>query len=102
MKELFEELKSQYEIIIIDFPPILSVTDALLLVPSVDLVLLITSCGESHWASLEGVREMLEDVGHQSFGVILNRFDPTIGYGYGYGQSYSYGYGYGYGYGTTD
>ena len=66
-------------------------SDALLVAPHADMVLIVASAGETHWAALERANEVRSDAGIKSNGVILNRFDIKQAYG---------GYGYGYGYGS--
>lgn len=93
MRDFLVRVRQEFDIIILDSPPVLAVTDALLLAPYCDASVLVCSAKKTVWHSLQGSREALLSVGVQPTGVVLNRFDPKEAYG-----SYGYGYGYGYGY----
>lgn len=95
MQELIESLKADFDTIIVDSPPLLSVSDALIMAPICDMVVQVISSGETHWAALDRTKEMLNDLGIRLAGVVLNRFDSHKAYGGG-------GYGYGYGYGNGE
>lgn len=89
MKDLIRDLSRDFDTVIIDSPPLLTVTDGLLLGSEVDMVLLVASSGQTHWGALERAREMMDDAGVKCNGVVLNRFDVKQaygGYGYGYGE----------------
>jgi len=103
MKRLIENLRSRFDVVILDSPPVLSVTDALSLSKISDATVMVCSANETHMKALEQARDALGHVGTNVTGVILNRFDVLSAYGgYAYNYGYSYGYGYGYGYGNGD
>ncbi len=91
MRELLAHLRKQFDVIIVDTPPVLAVTDALLLASSCDATVLVCSANQTDWQALDRAEEALRDVGTRVAGVLLNRFDMKAAYG-----SYSYGYGYSY------
>ena len=93
MRDFIARLRKEFDIIIIDTPPVLAVTDALLIAPQCDVTVLVASASETPWQALERSTESLREVGTRPAGIVLNRFDPKAAYG-----SYGYGYGYGYGY----
>ncbi|GAB5519499.1 MAG: polysaccharide biosynthesis tyrosine autokinase [Rhodothermales bacterium] len=93
MRDFLVRIRQEFDIIVLDSPPVLAVTDALLLAPYCDANVLVCSAKKTVWHSLQGSRDALLSVGVQPSGVVLNRFDPKEAYG-----SYGYGYGYGYGY----
>ncbi len=97
--ELVEQLKQQYDYIIIDTPPINVVSDALPVCKMSDgVVLMIRSC-RTTYGDLDKTLSSLSLVDAKVLGIILNSVDvrkKTYGrYGY---RKYGSGYGYGYGY----
>ncbi len=92
MSDFLRRLRDDFDLVVLDTPPVLAVSEALLLAEQTDLTVLVCSAGETHWRSLEHAVESLEESGNDKPGVLLNRFDPQMAYG-----GYSYGYGYGYG-----
>ena len=97
MRDLVKHLRDEFDYIVIDTPPVLAVTDAVLLSALADAAVVVVSANESDWHSLERAFETLRAVGAPVAGCVLNKFDVKRAYGY-YGYRYSYGYGYGYGY----
>jgi len=104
-EELLDVLREQYDLVIVDTPPVLIVTDPLTVAPRVDAVLVVMRLSKN--ARALGRRAMLEldAVGANVSGIVVNRIAGGAGrygryaeyaYGYGYGQGYKYGYGYGY------
>jgi capsular exopolysaccharide synthesis family protein len=92
MREFLNELKEQFDVIVIDTPPLLAVADAALLSTQADVTLIVTRAGETEWPVLQRSAEILSDVGARIGGVVLNRFDPKDGQSrYGYYQAYGYG-----------
>lgn len=89
MREFIERLQYEFDVVVIDTPPVLAVADALSLSGLSDVTLLVCSANETTWHAIEQSTQALQDVGGSITGVILNRFDPKTAYG-------SYGYGYGY------
>ena len=99
MAHLMDDLKAQFDIVVIDAPPLLPVTDAAILATSADGAILVARFGKTTKEQLRKATEVLDIVGARLLGTVLN-FVPTKGSGYGYGSNYGYGYGgYGYGYG---
>ena len=71
-KDLFNNLRTKYQAIIIDSPPILAVTDALILAPLADSVVIVYQAGRAQRASLVRAKNMLEQTGAKIIGVLLN------------------------------
>jgi tyrosine-protein kinase Etk/Wzc len=92
MKEFVEYLKQNYDFIVFDTPPLAAVTDALILASQVDSVLLVASAGKTEIDVLEKAREMVQRVGGNVIGVLLNNFDASATYGtyYRYYRYYRY------------
>jgi tyrosine-protein kinase Etk/Wzc len=103
MKNLVGRLKNHFDCIVIDSPPVLLVSDPMLMASFSDVLVLVASSGQTNWAALARSKEVLEDIGIPITGVVLNRYDgrSSTYSAYGYGKGYGYGYGYGSGYGST-
>jgi capsular exopolysaccharide synthesis family protein len=99
--ELINKLRSQFEYVLIDSPPLLSVSDSRILSTLTDAVVLVTRAYSTPYDIVRRARGLLYAAGARILGVALNSVDPHKGgYGYGYGYYYyRYGYGYGYGHG---
>jgi receptor protein-tyrosine kinase len=87
-EEALRELEGQVDILLIDSPPVLPVTDSLILSAYVDAVLLL---GNAHHSSKHDVAlaaDLLRQVDAPLVGAILNSTTGESGYGYGYGYGY--------------
>ena len=100
MAHVLDELKASFDIIVIDAPPLLPVTDAAIVAGRADGAILVNRFGRTTREQLRKATEVLDNVGARLLGTVLN-FVPTKGSGYGYGYG-GYGYGYGYGYGHSE
>lgn len=90
---IIEQLKQQYDHIVIDTPPLLAVTDAAIISHSVDLNLLVVRFAKSHLKEVDITINRFKQSGREVHGVILNDIHKTNGaYGYGYDYQYSYDY----------
>lgn len=83
--EILEALDRFADVVILDSPPVLAVTDAAVLAGKVDGVLLVASLGETHRGALRRAVTSLEGSPVRMLGVVLNRAEVAPGYGYGYG-----------------
>jgi capsular exopolysaccharide synthesis family protein len=101
-KELLDVIRSQYEFVIIDTPPLTVVTDPCVVAPRVDGVILTIKIQKNGRPFAERAKEILTSLGANVLGVVVNGVgSPNHGkYGYGYDQ-YGYGYGYSYRYSYT-
>jgi tyrosine-protein kinase Etk/Wzc len=99
MREFIERVKSSYDIVIFDSPPLLAATDAAILSSMVDVALIVVRAGETGFALLERAAEILQGVGKNPAGIVVNNFDAGTAYGGYYGrhrrETYAYAYGYG-------
>ncbi|PKB17416.1 polysaccharide biosynthesis tyrosine autokinase [Flavobacterium sp. 5] len=93
MKELIDELKSKYDYIILDTPPVGLVADSLELTQYCDIILYIVrqNFTKKEMISLLNNRINREELHHTS--IILNGFENKAKYGGGYGYGYGYGSG---------
>ncbi|MFI7642201.1 polysaccharide biosynthesis tyrosine autokinase [Nonomuraea sp. NPDC049400] len=90
MRQLLDQLTDKFDIVIIDAPPLLPVTDAATLAAVCDGVMLVAKYGGTRQEHLERAIEQLSSVSARILGTVLN-FVPAKASKYG-------GYGYGYGY----
>ena len=103
---LLSQLKKDYDYVILDTPPILLISDALVLMEHVDTALLVTNTNKSSRRGIKHLEDLLDqnNLKHASF--VLNGIKPRLltkyyskyaaryGY-YSYGSGYTDGYGYG-------
>jgi polysaccharide biosynthesis transport protein len=88
--EIFSKLRQYFDIVLVDSPPLLPVTDAVILARGADATLLVIAAGETKRSQVEQAAEMLAQVAASKVGVILNEVE--VGGRYGYRDSYgSYG-----------
>ena len=97
MRELLTELHDHYDVVILDAPPVLAATDAVLLSTQADATLLITRAGVTRDYDLQSSQSALAAVGAHLIGTVLNGFDVSKAYGYRYKYAYRYGQDYAYG-----
>jgi succinoglycan biosynthesis transport protein ExoP len=89
------ELRKHYKFIVIDSPPIMAATDAVIISVKTDGVLLVVRSGETPKEAFTRTRDLLASVKCRLLGVVLNAVDsnaPDYYYSYRY-YPYSYGYG---------
>lgn len=99
MRDLLTGLRDSYDIIILDAPPVIPVTDAPLLTALTDMVVVVVESGRIPAKAAQRMKELLKTVQAPVAGFVLNDrtalFSDTYGYygkGY-YGRRY-YGYAY--------
>jgi len=90
MKDHIARWRDEFDHVIIDTPPCLSVTDAVLLSPEADRVILVARAGRTTKPALRRACDLLLQVNARVMGIVLNAFDlhSTHGYYY-YGGRYS-------------
>jgi tyrosine-protein kinase Etk/Wzc len=91
---MMQELKAQFDYVIIDAPPIGLVTDAQLLNKYASLSLYLVRQKYTYKNQISIVEDLCANNKMKTMGIVVNDIKQSKGYGYGYG---SYGYGYGYG-----
>ncbi len=97
MREAIAELRHKFKFVVIDSPPVMAATDAVLISALTDGVLLVVRSGETPKEAFTRTRDLLAAVKCRLLGVVLNAVDssaPDYYYSYRY---YPYAYGYGYG-----
>ncbi|HTU34677.1 MAG TPA: polysaccharide biosynthesis tyrosine autokinase [Candidatus Acidoferrum sp.] len=102
MREGIAELRRRFKFIVIDSPPVMAATDAVILSAVTDGVLLVVRSGETPKEAFTRSRDVLASVKCRMLGVVLNAVNagaPDYYYSYRY---YPYAYGYGYGEEASD
>ena len=90
MQQMVEGLRSQYDFILIDTPPVLTVTDAAVLVSLSDGVVLVLRYGQSSRNVVGRASEILLRSGAHLLGVVLNAVDlQSADYSEYYGRAYN-------------
>ncbi|WP_462170242.1 polysaccharide biosynthesis tyrosine autokinase [Pseudoalteromonas xiamenensis] len=90
---LIDEVKNKYDLVIVDTPPILAVTDPAIVSAHAGTTLLVTRYGQTHAKELEVARSRFEQNGIDIKGVVFNGVlrKASNAYGY-YGYYYNYEY----------
>ncbi len=99
--ESLRHLREEFEYVLVDSPPLLSVANSRVLATMTDAVVLVARAHSTPFDAVRRARALLYGAGARILGIALNDVDfRREGYGYGYkGYYYRYGSGYGYGYG---
>ncbi len=90
-------VREQYDLVLIDSPPLLAVSDPAVIAPRVDGVLLTIRVHKNGRPSAVQAREILAGIGAEVLGMVINGMNQDHNYAY-YTKRYGSGYGYGYGY----
>lgn len=100
-KLLLNDLKPEYDYIIVDTAPTILVTDTLLISQMADVTVYITRANHTDKKLLTYSKDLDEKGKLKNMAYVINNVGGSnaYGYSYGYGYGYSYGYGYGYNYG---
>jgi len=86
MSALITAMKSEFDIVLVDAPPVMAVTDPLMLSTRVDGVLIVVDTGRTRRARAQGTVGRLRHVGANLLGAVLNRVPPTRRGYYSYGH----------------
>lgn len=91
---MINELKKEYDVVILDTPPVGLVSETLDLLTLVDFTLFVFRQNYSEKSFIDAVNGLKEQKGIKNIYAIFNGLDSSkVSYG-GYGYSYGYGYGY--------
>jgi capsular exopolysaccharide synthesis family protein len=94
--EILRALAAGFDIVLIDSPPLLPVSDAQVLAAYADAVLMVVTVGQTTEAEVTRASELLTQVNARPTGIVLNKIIRRSGnagergYGYGYGYHYDY------------
>jgi capsular exopolysaccharide synthesis family protein len=92
MKQLIAELKQRYDFIFFDSPPILGVSDASILASEVDLVMQVIQYRRYPQPMTIRAKQMIEKVGGNFVGIVLNNINMSQDEGYYYYSGYYHDY----------
>jgi len=92
MKEMIAELKQRYDFIFFDSPPILGVSDASILASEVDLVMQVIQYRRYPQPMTIRAKQMIEKVGGNFVGLVLNNINMSQDEGYYYYSGYYHDY----------
>jgi len=84
-RHVLDTIRGECDVLVIDSPPVLPVTDPLIISGYVDGVILVTDADSAHSKALTRTRELIEQVSADVIGVSVNKVAADQGYGYGYG-----------------
>jgi len=88
-KEMLHTFSNSYDMVIIDSPPLASVTDPVILSQNVDGVIIVTWAGKTTYEILGKGLKQLTEINAPITGLVLNRFSAKkSGYYYNYGDYY--------------
>ncbi|MFW1857388.1 polysaccharide biosynthesis tyrosine autokinase [Acinetobacter defluvii] len=90
-KQLLEQLSQQYDHIILDTPPVLAVTDGIIISQYAGVNLVVARYAKTQIKELELTVNRFEQAGTKVNGIILNDINRASG-GYSYGYNYAYNY----------
>ncbi len=94
-KNLLEQMSEKFDHVIIDTPPVLAVTDGIIISQYTGVNLVIARYAKTQMKELELTLNRFEQAGVKVNGFILNDIQrSSAGYGYGYGYGYNYAYAY--------
>ena len=88
MDRLVTDLKSQYDVILFDTPPLLAVTDAYILTKFIQQFILVVRSGMTETDGLNRCLTQMKQQGTQLTGVVMNAVDEHNTYGSGYYYNY--------------
>ncbi|MBW3626294.1 MAG: polysaccharide biosynthesis tyrosine autokinase [Actinobacteria bacterium] len=86
--DLLTALRRECDVVLVDSPPVLPVTDAMVLSRMVDATILVGTAGQTTRREYQRSFEMLQQVDANLVGTVLNGVEQGGGYGYGYGYGY--------------
>jgi capsular exopolysaccharide synthesis family protein len=92
MKQMIAELKQRYDFIFFDSPPILGVSDASILASEVDLVMQVIQYRRYPQPMTIRAKQMIEKVGGNFVGIVLNNINMSQDEGYYYYSGYYHDY----------
>ncbi len=90
-REIFAALRENFDLVLVDSPPVLPVTDALVLSKYADGTLLVVAAGQTRRGELQRAAERFAQAKSPVVGIVLNEVTKQSGYGSGYGYGYGYG-----------
>jgi capsular exopolysaccharide synthesis family protein len=99
--ELLRELRTEFDYVLVDSPPLLSVADSRILATLTDAAVLVARAFETPYDIVRRARALLYSADARILGVALNGVDISRDSYTGVHAAYRQGHGYGYGYGSN-
>lgn len=90
LEELVAWTRQHYDVVLIDTPPALLVTDALIVAQSLDIILLVARVGVAQRRALRRLREELRKFSDKQIAVVVNAVPQSQSYYGGYGDKHGY------------
>ena len=90
MKHLIQEMKKCCDLVILDCPPVITVTDAAVLAAEADCVLLVINSGKTDREVAKRAKSLLINVKARIAGTVLNNISSDLLAGYSYYNHYYY------------
>lgn len=89
MASIIDWVRNNYDVVVLDVPPVMAVTDAQVLMPLVDGAILVTTFGKTLKANLQRTVETLRLTDTKILGIVqrVRSGKNDAGYGYGYGKT---------------
>ncbi|MBF8267713.1 MAG: capsular exopolysaccharide family [Dehalococcoidia bacterium] len=91
MGATIKALADRADVVILDSPPVMVVTDSIVLAPQVDAIIIVLDAQRSGRQALKSAVQSLQQTNTPILGVVFNKVSAR-GTGYGYYSSYYYGY----------
>jgi len=87
-KEIINELADNFDLVLIDSPPVLYVSDAQILSALAQGTIIVTAYGKTEKKALVSAKENIEKAGGKILGVVINKIPDEYNedYGYYYGE----------------
>jgi polysaccharide biosynthesis transport protein len=89
---ILSDLEEQSDIVIVDAPPLLALSDSVKLTRKVDALVVLARLSLIRRPTLEELHRVLEGAPTAKLGTVVTGATPQDGYGNGYGSAYGYGY----------
>jgi Mrp family chromosome partitioning ATPase len=82
LRQLLLDLRKNWDVVVVDTPPVLVVNDALVIARAVDGIVIVVESGQTSRKLVIDLRSRCEGAGIEPLGVIVNKMDFfTTGYG---------------------
>lgn len=91
MKDFLKAARERYDMVIVDVPPMLEVTDTQVISHDLDAVVLVIKQGQTQKLGAKRAVELLKMAHANLLGYVMNDVVSDSGAGYGYGYGYGYG-----------
>lgn len=91
MKDFLKAARERYDMVIVDVPPMLVVTDTQVISRNLDAVVLVVKQGQTQKLGAKRAVELLKMAHANLLGYVMNDVVSDGGAGYGYGYGYGYG-----------